>query len=94
MADDREMENGGPSNIHEEHEKFSSEDERKNSDLDPYRNESFNSQKEAQEYERKKANALLANPLRGYTHNELRKMGRNYALGKQSCDSCRTWHIN
>jgi hypothetical protein len=93
MADGREMENGGPSSVHEEHGKFSSEDDRKNSDLDPYRNESFNSQKEAQDYERKKANALLANPLRGYTHNELRKMGKSYALGKQSCDPCRTGHI-
>src|SRR4051812_7651026 len=44
------------------------------------RNQSFSSAAQAQEYERKKANALLANPLRGYTHEELGKMGKAYAL--------------
>ncbi|KAL1305121.1 hypothetical protein AAFC00_002049 [Neodothiora populina] len=32
------------------------------------------------DYERKKANALLANPLRGYSHLELGRMGKAYAL--------------
>lgn len=36
--------------------------------------------KDVSEYERKKANALLANPLRGYSLAELGKMGKAYAL--------------
>ena len=49
-------------------------------DANPFQNVGFSSQKDADEYERKKANALLANPLRGYTHDELRWMGKRYAL--------------
>ncbi|KAK5136041.1 hypothetical protein LTR08_004295 [Meristemomyces frigidus] len=40
---------------------------------------SSQTQKDAQAYERNKANAILANPLRGYSHAQLRKMGRSYA---------------
>lgn len=62
-------------------EKISSESENKEDHHeDATRNMSFTSRKEAQEYERKKANAILANPLRGYSHDQLRKMGKNYAL--------------
>lgn len=65
-------------------EKISSEDGHKDEEPqhenDAYRNVSFSSQKEAAEYERKKANAMLANPLRGLSHAQLRKMGKNYAL--------------
>ena len=75
-------------------DKISSDDEHRKIDLDPYRNESFHNSKEAQEYERKKANALLANPLRGYSDAELREMGKNYALGKQAYHSCQTWPEN
>ena len=64
---------------YEDHEKASSEEEGK--DDDATRNMSFSSQKEAQEYERKKANALLANPLRGMSEAKLRKLGKAYALG-------------
>lgn len=86
ISDNNEIEYGRPSNGKEDNEKISSDDDHKekNIDQDPYRNESFRSQKEAAEYERKKANALLANPLRGYSHAELRKLGKNYALGKRS----------
>jgi hypothetical protein len=99
MADHREMDEYGrpsvasrPGEDIEKQDKISSDDEHRKIDLDPYRNESFHNSKEAQEYERKKANALLANPLRGYSEAELRAMGKNYALGKQACGSCRTWH--
>lgn len=44
------------------------------------RNASFSSSSQAAEFERKKANALLANPLKGYTHAQLRQMGKAYAL--------------
>ena len=40
----------------------------------------FSSDKEAADYARRKANAFLANPLRGFSHAELRKMGKRYAL--------------
>jgi hypothetical protein len=82
MADDRKVEDGAPSqpSPHEEHGKISDEDEKYDPE-DATRNMSFSSQKEAQEYERKQANALLANPLRGYSHAQLRKLGRSYALG-------------
>lgn len=93
MAEATEMdENGRPSVTSEKHDKISSDDERRKYDLDPYRNESFHSKKDAQEYERKKANALLANPLRGYSDAELRKMGRDYALGERCRYSCRAGH--
>lgn len=49
-------------------------------DANPYHNIGFSSVKEAEEYERKKANALLANPLRGYSYRELRQLGKDYAL--------------
>lgn len=67
-----------PKHSHEqvEPEKVSSEDDKH----DGPRNESFSSAQAAADYERKKANALLANPLRGYTHAELGKMGKAYAL--------------
>lgn len=78
MADGREVENG-PSEPQGTKDKISSADEERHSVT---RNRQFSSQKEAQEYERKKANALLANPLRGYTHDELRQMGKDYALGR------------
>ena len=81
MADNKKMGDDGPVQARELHEKVSSEDEANNGVEDPTRNMSFSSQKEAKEYERKKANALLANPLRGYTHAQLRKMGKAYALG-------------
>ena len=81
MADNKKIGDDGPVQTRELHEKVSSEDEAKNDIEDPTRNMSFSSQKEAKEYERKKANALLANPLRGYTHAQLRKMGKAYALG-------------
>ncbi|KAF2154313.1 MFS sugar transporter [Myriangium duriaei CBS 260.36] len=55
----------------------SSDDESKH---DVIRGQSFSSQAQANEYERKKMNALLANPLRGYSHQELRNMGKAYAL--------------
>jgi hypothetical protein len=91
MADNREMEEYGRASVTsdniEKHEKSSSDDERKKydpNDLNPYQNASFSSKTEAKEYERKKANALLANPLRGYSDAELRTMGREYALGKNS----------
>lgn len=89
MSDHRGMDEYGRASVtsdnieqSEKRDKSSSDDERRKYDQDPYRNESFNSRTEAKEYERKKANALLANPLRGYSHAELRQMGRNYALGK------------
>ena len=92
MAEQNEMEEYGRASVTSDNiekvEKSSSDDERmkyNRDDLDPYRNETFNSRKEAKEYERKKANAILANPLRGYSEGELRKMGRDYALGKNSC---------
>jgi hypothetical protein len=47
---------------------------------DAIQNTSFSNRREAADYERRKANAMLANPLRGYTHSQLRKMGKNYAL--------------
>ena len=49
-------------------------------DANPYHNIGFSSVKEAEEYERKKANALLANPLRGFSYKDLRQMGKTYAL--------------
>lgn len=61
---------------HEHPEKLSSEEEDKNE----ARNQSFSSTAQAAEFERKKANALLANPLRGYTHKELGNMGKAYAF--------------
>lgn len=76
---DNDVKQGTSAQPHEEHEKASSEEDGK--DDDPTRNMSFSSQKEAQEYERKKANALLANPLRGLSEAKLRKMGKAYALG-------------
>lgn len=57
-------------------EKHSDEDSSKH---EP-RGESFSSAQAAADFERKKANALLANPLRGYSHAELGKMGKDYAL--------------
>ena len=57
-------------------EKVSSEEDVKHDT----RNQSFSSTAQAQEFERKKANALLANPLRGYSHDELGRMGKAYAL--------------
>lgn len=85
MADRPEMEEyPRPSVTSEKNGKGSSDEEQYKYDQDPYRNESFKSHKAAQEYERKKANALLANPLRGYSEAELRKLGKNYALGKKS----------
>jgi hypothetical protein len=81
MTDDREIKDM-PSQPHEEREKVSSEDDAKrHHDLDATRNMSFSLQKEAQEYERKKANALLANALRSLSHAQLWKMGKSYALG-------------
>ncbi|GAB7352861.1 hypothetical protein MBLNU459_g3463t1 [Dothideomycetes sp. NU459] len=66
------------SDVKEQHpEKLSSEDEEKQ---DATRNQSFSSTAQAAEFERKKANALLANPLRGYTYAQLGKMGKAYAL--------------
>jgi len=60
---------------------ISSDEEHKNDFHDETeRNMSFSSQKEAADYERKKANAVLANPLRGYSHAQLRKMGQDYAM--------------
>lgn len=60
---------------------ISSDEEHKNDFRDDTdRNASFSSQKEAADYERKKANAILANPLRGYSHAQLRKMGQDYAM--------------
>lgn len=47
---------------------------------DEHRDQSFSSSANAAEYERKRMNAMLANPLRGYSHAELRKMGKAYAL--------------
>lgn len=47
---------------------------------EPLRGQSFSSQAQAAEFERKKMNALLANPLRGYSHAQLRQMGKEYAL--------------
>ena len=76
---DKKVEDGDSPQPLETHEKISSEEEGK--DEDPVRNMSFSSQKEAQEYERKRANALLANPLRGISEAKLRKMGKAYALG-------------
>ena len=68
--------------MREEQEKISSDDDfRDGRHDDPTENIAFSSQKEAADYERKKANAMLANPLRGLSHDELRKMGRQYALG-------------
>lgn len=49
-------------------------------DANPFHNVGFASRGDADDYERKKANALLANPLRGFTHSELRRMGKKYAL--------------
>ena len=77
---------------YKKHDKSLSDDERRKMDLDPYRNESFHNSKDAHDYERKKANALLANPLRGYSDAELRQMGKNYALGRQACQFHRGWH--
>ena len=102
-VDNWEMDAGGRPSVastageeHEKHEKqdkiSSDDEERMRRERDPYRNESFHNSKEAQEYERRKANALLANPLRGYSDAELRAMGKEYALGKQACYSCQTWH--
>lgn len=76
---DKKVEEGTSAQPHEKHEKISSEDETK--DDDPTRNMSFSSQKEAKEYERRRANAILANPLRGLSEAKLRKMGKSYALG-------------
>ena len=91
MADYRSDSNGEhsqPLEKRETLEKLSTEDDANDHyDNEAHRNISFSSQKEAQEYERKKANALLANPLRGLSHRQLRKMGRDYALGKQLTNS-------
>lgn len=76
---DTDVKEGNSAQPYEEHEKASSDEDRK--DDDTTRNMSFSSQKEAQEYERKKANALLANPLRGLSEAKLRKLGKAYALG-------------
>lgn len=78
MADKKVEERDSPE-PQEAHEKASSEEEGKEDSAT--RNMSFSSQKEAQEYERKKANAMLANPLRGLSEAKLRKMGKAYALG-------------
>ncbi|KAK3713947.1 hypothetical protein LTR37_008197 [Vermiconidia calcicola] len=81
MADGKKFEDGMPSYSHEGREKLSSEgDPKDHHGVDARRNLSFSSQREAEEYERKKANALLANPLKGLSHAQLRKMGQSYAL--------------
>ena len=84
MDDQDRVENGSPSRPPEEHERISSDEDQYNHEQDPHHNISFSSAKEARNYERKKANALLANPLRGYSHKQLRKMGKEYALGAHS----------
>jgi len=61
-------------------EKAHSSDEEAFDRKDEHRDHSFSSSAHAAEYERKKMNAMLANPLRGYTHAQLRKMGKAYAL--------------
>ena len=79
MADTKVEEGDSPEPQQEAHEKASSEEEGKEDSAT--RNMSFSSQKEAKEYERKRANAMLANPLRGLSEAKLRKMGKAYALG-------------
>ena len=88
MADSNQNEDVVPSRSREEHDMISSDDDVKDDhETNVTRNMAFSSQKEAQEYERKKANAILANPLRGLSHGQLRRMGKEYALGKQSPNS-------
>ncbi|KAK4967548.1 hypothetical protein LTR66_011937, partial [Elasticomyces elasticus] len=45
-----------------------------------FRNASMSSTEQKSERERQKVNAMLANPLKGLSHPELRKMGKDYAL--------------
>jgi len=61
-------------------EKAHSSDEEAFDKKNEHRDQSFSSSAHAADYERKKMNAMLANPLRGYSHAQLRKMGKAYAL--------------
>lgn len=61
-------------------EKAHSTDEEAFDSKDETRQQSFSSSAHAADYERKRMNAMLANPLRGYSHAQLRKMGKAYAL--------------
>ncbi|GAB7342298.1 hypothetical protein MBLNU457_g0530t1 [Dothideomycetes sp. NU457] len=61
-------------------EKAQLSDEEAYDKKDEHRQQSFSSSTHAADYERKRMNAMLANPLRGHSHAELRKMGKAYAL--------------
>ncbi|GAM84628.1 hypothetical protein ANO11243_026250 [Dothideomycetidae sp. 11243] len=67
----------GPHAANAEKSHLSSDDESRH---EVPRGQSFSSQAQAEEFERKKMNALLANPLRGLSHKELRQMGKAYAM--------------
>ncbi|PNS16895.1 hypothetical protein CAC42_4859 [Sphaceloma murrayae] len=68
-----------PVDHHETHSASDTSSAHNKHDSGPPKGGSFSSKAQAEEWERKKMNAMLANPLRGLSHDKLRAMGRQYA---------------